>query len=284
MDVDHENGGYHNTCVYCNRGFIGHKRRVVCRVCDASPPMLVDLSGEITVQPTNADLTNLYNDSNQMHLTRNQSITTERIFVAMRAAMNLGAKIGRALSEPSDEVWALLKKLPSKEFKAEAISLSLDEITRHLRSDLSVEHWNAIFTEPSPEKRREIWNSTENYRIEKVRLLVEQGGAPAVAVGASPEKSDGQRLFEAIAKRCLAAEEELYQLRVRVSRLTTYTMCLSYDSSYFGEPAGFLKRELKNIERTLPVGWEKLPPTLQVESEPTIASSEAPIRYSFRAE
>lgn len=37
-DASHENGSYFNTCVHCLRGFIGHKRRVVCRVCAAPHP------------------------------------------------------------------------------------------------------------------------------------------------------------------------------------------------------------------------------------------------------
>lgn len=32
-DFSHENGSYHNTCMYCGRGFLGHKRRVICKVC-----------------------------------------------------------------------------------------------------------------------------------------------------------------------------------------------------------------------------------------------------------
>lgn len=34
-DASHENGSYHCTCVNCGREFVGYKRRVVCRVCDA---------------------------------------------------------------------------------------------------------------------------------------------------------------------------------------------------------------------------------------------------------
>lgn len=32
-DAGHENGNYQNRCIYCQRLFIGHKRRVVCRIC-----------------------------------------------------------------------------------------------------------------------------------------------------------------------------------------------------------------------------------------------------------
>lgn len=32
-DSEHENGRYLNTCLHCKRGFMGHKRRVVCKVC-----------------------------------------------------------------------------------------------------------------------------------------------------------------------------------------------------------------------------------------------------------
>jgi len=36
-DSSHENGNYHNLCVVCGSSFIGHKRRVICKVC-APPP------------------------------------------------------------------------------------------------------------------------------------------------------------------------------------------------------------------------------------------------------
>lgn len=36
-DASHENGSYYNTCCNCGRQFTGHKRRVICRVCDAAP-------------------------------------------------------------------------------------------------------------------------------------------------------------------------------------------------------------------------------------------------------
>lgn len=32
-DFSHENGNYMNACINCKNEFIGHKRRVVCRVC-----------------------------------------------------------------------------------------------------------------------------------------------------------------------------------------------------------------------------------------------------------
>lgn len=32
-DAAHENGNYQNRCCLCDRLFIGHKRRVVCRAC-----------------------------------------------------------------------------------------------------------------------------------------------------------------------------------------------------------------------------------------------------------
>ncbi len=36
-DAPHENGKYQCTCVFCKETFIGHKRRVVCKVCAAKP-------------------------------------------------------------------------------------------------------------------------------------------------------------------------------------------------------------------------------------------------------
>ena len=32
-DFKHENGNYNCICVFCKQDFIGHKRRVVCKVC-----------------------------------------------------------------------------------------------------------------------------------------------------------------------------------------------------------------------------------------------------------
>jgi hypothetical protein len=32
-DAAHENGNYQCRCVHCGRMFIGHKRRVTCKVC-----------------------------------------------------------------------------------------------------------------------------------------------------------------------------------------------------------------------------------------------------------
>jgi hypothetical protein len=40
-DAANENGAYNCTCCVCLRTFIGHKRRVICRVCKESPPSSV---------------------------------------------------------------------------------------------------------------------------------------------------------------------------------------------------------------------------------------------------
>lgn len=32
-DFQHENGNYSNTCCICKAIFVGHKRRVICKVC-----------------------------------------------------------------------------------------------------------------------------------------------------------------------------------------------------------------------------------------------------------
>lgn len=32
-DYEHENGQYINICSYCEKEFMGHKRRVVCKSC-----------------------------------------------------------------------------------------------------------------------------------------------------------------------------------------------------------------------------------------------------------
>jgi hypothetical protein len=45
-DYSHENGQYENRCCHCTRHFIGHKRRVVCKIC--SPPMTQEDFNAIT--------------------------------------------------------------------------------------------------------------------------------------------------------------------------------------------------------------------------------------------
>lgn len=37
-DFSHENGNYNCECYLCHKIFVGHKRRVVCKVCSATPP------------------------------------------------------------------------------------------------------------------------------------------------------------------------------------------------------------------------------------------------------
>ena len=32
-DTTHENGNYENICCICTEHFFGHKRRVVCKIC-----------------------------------------------------------------------------------------------------------------------------------------------------------------------------------------------------------------------------------------------------------
>jgi len=36
-DENHENGGYCNVCHKCGKTFIGHKRRVTCKLCATTP-------------------------------------------------------------------------------------------------------------------------------------------------------------------------------------------------------------------------------------------------------
>ena len=36
-DFSHENGNYFCRCIECKKMFIGHKRRVICKVCASGP-------------------------------------------------------------------------------------------------------------------------------------------------------------------------------------------------------------------------------------------------------
>lgn len=51
-DSAHENGNYQNRCCLCNRLFIGHKRRVVCRACHDGARDVGDLVSEIERRKT----------------------------------------------------------------------------------------------------------------------------------------------------------------------------------------------------------------------------------------
>ncbi len=44
-DHSHENGDYQNECVYCERQFLGHKRRVVCKLCSEAKRLSSATSG-----------------------------------------------------------------------------------------------------------------------------------------------------------------------------------------------------------------------------------------------
>ena len=37
-DYKHENGNYMSRCVYCDKTFKGHKRRIVCKRCESLKP------------------------------------------------------------------------------------------------------------------------------------------------------------------------------------------------------------------------------------------------------
>jgi len=50
-DAHLENGNYECSCSYCNRGFIGHKRRVICKECTEFGRYLKELSENIIENP-----------------------------------------------------------------------------------------------------------------------------------------------------------------------------------------------------------------------------------------
>lgn len=41
-DSSHENGNYECRCINCQNSFIGHKRRVVCKLCIGLEPLLTN--------------------------------------------------------------------------------------------------------------------------------------------------------------------------------------------------------------------------------------------------
>jgi len=61
-DYDHENGRYSNTCISCQEYFIGHKRRVTCKVCDteAQKPLCYRPNCKFTVEKEGDDCGKCY--------------------------------------------------------------------------------------------------------------------------------------------------------------------------------------------------------------------------------
>lgn len=49
-------------------------------------------------------------------------------------------------------------------------------------------------------------------------------------------------------------EEQNKELTALLKMITKYRYCMSYNSSYFGEPEGYLKAVVGDIERLLPSG------------------------------
>ena len=55
-DFSHENGAYLNHCHNCQITFIGHKRRITCKVCaESAKPIIANALNEGTYQVTNQD-------------------------------------------------------------------------------------------------------------------------------------------------------------------------------------------------------------------------------------
>lgn len=59
-DYWHENGQYHCRCVYCKLMFIGHKRRVVCKLCvklpwDAAVKLLDQIAATVKTDQTSTE-------------------------------------------------------------------------------------------------------------------------------------------------------------------------------------------------------------------------------------
>ena len=44
-DFSHENGNYLNNCISCKKDFIGHKRRLVCKLCASADVIIVGDDG-----------------------------------------------------------------------------------------------------------------------------------------------------------------------------------------------------------------------------------------------
>lgn len=53
-DYAHENGNYLNTCILCKEHFLGHKRRVCCKVCTERP--IEDASATVSEDPEKPSL------------------------------------------------------------------------------------------------------------------------------------------------------------------------------------------------------------------------------------
>ena len=51
-DAAHENGNYQNKCANCGTVFIGHKRRVWCKVCATAPPRNAERTADADPLPS----------------------------------------------------------------------------------------------------------------------------------------------------------------------------------------------------------------------------------------
>lgn len=46
--------------------------------------------------------------------------------------------------------------------------------------------------------------------------------------------------------------EQVHKVLRQAAEISVYRYCMSYDSSYFGEPSGWLKQRVAEIDRNLP--------------------------------
>ena len=49
-DFPHENGNYTNQCCHCKKEFIGHKRRVVCKMCDMNSDLVKEAEAHLKLK------------------------------------------------------------------------------------------------------------------------------------------------------------------------------------------------------------------------------------------
>lgn len=86
------------------------------------------------------------------------------------------------------------------------------------------------------------------YSVNSIRKLIAAGDW--IVLPSEPEKKPD----EDFTRQC-------------IDKLNTYTSCMSYNDSYFGEPEGELKRVIRELDKTYNKSKEKIVDTLQLKIE-----------------
>jgi hypothetical protein len=105
-DFSHENGNYNCRCTHCGEMFVGHKRRVICKLCAALEPPPSEATPLTTAFHQSIDFTGTNGISDAYNAMLKHSQTLERAFSSShREVAALRDKLDKALTrlKASDE-------------------------------------------------------------------------------------------------------------------------------------------------------------------------------------